>query len=72
MKEEQKFGVVDRIEGDFAVIIVGREPQTVSCADLPSDIKEGDSVDLLTYKINKTENKRRGSRVKELLQKIFK
>ena len=71
MEENQKVGVIDRIEGDFVVIVVGRESQTIPRSDLPSGIKEGDSVDLLTYEINRIENKRRKFKVRKLLQRIF-
>ena len=72
MKRNQRFGVVDRIEGGFVIVVVGSESLTISQLDLPGDIKEGDSLDLLTYKTNKMENEKQKSKVRKLLQGIFK
>ena len=72
MKRNQRLGVIDRIEGDFVVIVIGRESQTIPRSDLPRDVREGDSIDLLTYKVDELENKKRKSKVRELLERVFK
>ena len=71
MKEEQKFGIIDRIEGDLVVIVAGKKSFTVPRTKFLLEIKEGDSIDLLTYEINKTEDRKRKSRVRKLLQGLF-
>lgn len=44
--------IIDRFEGDFAVLEVDGEERPVPRALLPEDAKEGDRVDLETLKVD--------------------
>lgn len=67
-----KFGVVDRIEGKYVVILVGNKGLFKPLSLFKTVIKEGDVIDLQTFRVNRelTENKKKEAR--ELLEKIFK
>lgn len=71
MNKNQEIGVVDRIEGGYAVIVFGRESITIPRTDLPLDTKEGDSINLNVHTINNADTVKRKLSVRHLLDRIF-
>jgi len=72
MSEQYKVGVVDRIEGNIAIIMSDKREIIVSVKELPPFIKEGDVIDLETYRTLSLDKKRRRESIAELIEDIFK
>lgn len=67
-----KKGVIDRFEGNFAVVEMDDGKIVNICRTLlPSDAKEGDVIDIENYKIDKNETEKRKDEVKKIAENLF-
>lgn len=71
MSEEKKVCIVDRFEKNYAVIEFGKEIFHIPKSFLPSDVKEGDVIEL-TITANKKETENRKKRIEDLSKRLFK
>jgi len=66
------YGVVDRFEGEFAVIETDEgKILNIKKHLLPEEIREGDVINLENKTIDKEETNRRKSTVKDLVDELF-
>lgn len=65
-------GIVDSIEDDIAVILIGDEEKKISIPVkyLPSNATEGDVIDI-SLNINKDETIKRSQKLKSFMERIF-
>jgi len=68
---EKKICVIDRFEGEYAVVEYGKETFNIPKALLNSDIKEGDVINI-NVTVNNSESTNIKNRVEELSKKLFK
>ncbi len=61
--------IIDRFEGDFAVVETGAGMVNLPKADLPADAKEGD---VLTISIDNSKTADRGKQIKDKMNRLFK
>ncbi|MDR4173958.1 DUF3006 domain-containing protein [Bacillus nitratireducens] len=68
-----KRGIIDRFEGELAVIEINNSTIDVPKAKLPSAAKEGDVLIIEddTYTIDKNETDKRRREVQDLMDKLF-
>lgn len=66
------YGVIDRFEGEFAVIETD-DGKTMNIKKnlLPIDAREGDVIDLKSLTVNKKETIRRKEYIRKLADKLF-
>lgn len=66
------YGVIDRFEGEFAVIEAEDEKiLNIKRNLLPEDAREGDVIDLKTLIVDKKETFRRKEYIRKLADKLF-
>lgn len=66
------YGVLDRFEGDFAVIQTDQgEIRNIKKILLPKEAKEGDVIDMEKLTIDENETKRRQKAISDLAYKLF-
>ncbi len=63
--------IVDRIEGNNVVIVIGNKSLIKPISLFPSNLREGDVVDLETFQILRRLTENRRNEARELLKKIF-
>ena len=61
--------VIDRFEGDFAVIETSSGMINVPKADVPTDAKEGD---VLVFIVDRSDTEKRKERIGALMDDLFK
>ena len=68
-----KKGIIDRFEGEYAVIEINGETKDFSKTMLPNDVQVGDVVliDGDKISIDKEETKQRKERIKKLLDEVW-
>ncbi|EOO71741.1 MULTISPECIES: DUF3006 domain-containing protein [Bacillus cereus group] len=68
-----KRGIIDRFEGDLAVIEINSITIDVPKSKLPSTVKEGDVliIENDTYTIDKNETEKRRREIQSLMDKLF-
>ncbi|EJS46364.1 DUF3006 domain-containing protein [Bacillus nitratireducens] len=68
-----KRGIIDRFEGELAVIEINNSTIDVPKSKLPSAAKEGDVLIIEddTYTIDKNETDKRRREVQDLMDKLF-
>ncbi len=72
MKESKSEGVVDRIEGDLAVVETEwREVVNIPLRYLPEGIREGNVLDII-FRINPEKEKKRREEIKKLQEELLK
>ncbi|QVK16748.1 DUF3006 domain-containing protein [Mycoplasmatota bacterium] len=71
MAEEKKYCIVDRFEKNYAVIEFEKETFNIPKVLLPSEVKEGDIIDI-TITINDKKTEDRKKRIEDLSKKLFK
>ena len=66
-------GIVDRFEGDFAVIEINGQTQDVSKSAVDASVKVGDVVTLVegVWKRDHTETKDREKQIKKLMDDVW-
>ncbi|MBQ4630646.1 MAG: DUF3006 domain-containing protein [Clostridia bacterium] len=60
--------IIDRFEGEYAVIETGNTTFNIPKVALPENAKEGDCIDVC---INTDETKKRKEKVNNLMDKLF-
>jgi len=71
MKNEVSFeAIIDRFEGEYAVILLKNEEVVIKKKVLPENVKEGDILNI-TFKINKTATEKRKKEVKDILNELI-
>ncbi|MBA7634947.1 hypothetical protein ES703_42546 [subsurface metagenome] len=72
MKESKSEGVVDRIEGDLAVVeLEWREVVNIPLKYLPEGTREGNVLDII-FRINPEREKERRGEIKKLQKELLK
>ncbi len=72
MKESKSEGVVDRIEGDLAVVETEwREVVNIPLKYLPEGTREGNVLDII-FRINPEREKERREEIKKLQEELLK
>lgn len=66
----RKLFIIDRFEGDWAVIEYGRQTFDFPRAHLPADVKQGDVLQF-TAGIDRAETENRWRQIRELTQNLF-
>jgi hypothetical protein len=67
-------GVIDRFEGDFAVIEVGNKTRDYARSLLPKNAKVGDSVVIAedgSIRLDEVDTKKRKKEIDELMDELF-
>ncbi|WP_169083275.1 DUF3006 domain-containing protein [Paenibacillus sp. PL91] len=66
-------GIVDRFEGDYAVIEIDGQTQDVSKKDVSASVKVGDVVVLVAgvWTTDTTETKQREQQIKKLMDDVW-
>ena len=67
----QTLFIVDRFEGEWAVIEYGRKMFNIPKNVLPNDLKEGDVLNI-QFTINEEETRKRKEMIEKLTQSLFK
>lgn len=72
MKNKDIRGIIDRLEDDTAVILIGDEEKEVNIpiSYLPSNISEGDVIEI-SLNVNKEETAKRAQKIKKFMERIF-
>ncbi|MRX71626.1 DUF3006 family protein [Bacillus lacus] len=70
MDKERKLFIVDRLEGDYAVIEFGRETFPFPKEKLPPEMKEGDVLDI-AITINAAATQERKQHIEALTNSLF-
>jgi len=61
--------IIDRFEGEYAVILLKNEEVIMKKNVLPENAKQGDILNI-TFKINKTATEKRKKEVKDILNEL--
>ncbi|WP_026485849.1 DUF3006 domain-containing protein [Caldanaerobius polysaccharolyticus] len=65
------FGVIDRFEGDMAVIETEGKTVIVKRHLLPPDAREGDVVDMSSMKIDRNKTRNRKNKINRLMRDVW-
>lgn len=68
-----KRGIVDRFEGDFAIVELEKGFEKIAKGKLPSNVKEGDVIVIERDRIyvDLEETNKRKNKIKGLMDKLF-
>jgi hydrogenase maturation factor len=67
-------GVIDRFEGELAIIEVGNKTRDYACSLLPKNAKVGDSVVIAgdgSIRLDEADTKKRKKEIDELMDELF-
>ncbi|MHB8875417.1 MAG: DUF3006 domain-containing protein [Myxococcaceae bacterium] len=66
------FAVIDRFEEDQAVLLADDGERVVARASLPPGAREGEVIDLETWRVDPGETERRREEIQETRERAFK